>query len=165
MEANNNNKLNIACMGHNAYWYYAEKFALEQGCTLDNFGGATLYFLLKADVDKNPYDVLILFSNEHYKESEEDSLDDIADAIREKSGKDITVAYLYCIPEEERENKNTDGVKIKKVTEDGIIIKSYFVDGDYDVVDLIYDTLEVHKNGMNIATPVMKTLTNEEEHK
>ena len=165
MEDNNKNKLNIACMVHNAYWYDAEKFAREQGCTLDNFGGATLYFCLNADVDKNPYDMLILFSNEHYKESEEDSLDDIADALREKSGKDITVAYLYCIPEEERENKNTDGVRLKKVTDDGVIIKSYFVDEDYDAVDLIYEAMEFHNKGVNVGTPVMKTLTNEEEHK
>lgn len=159
----NNNKLNIACMVHNAYWYYAEKFAKEQGCNLDTFGSGTLYFCLKADVENHPYDVLILFSNEHYKEGEEDSLDDIADAIREKSGKDITVAYLYCIPEEERENKNTDGVKIKKVTEDGIIIKSYFVDSDYDVIDLIYETIEFYNNGLKNGAPVMKTLTYPDE--
>lgn len=154
-----NNKLNIGCMVHGAYWYYAKKFAREQGCTLDAFGGSTFYFCHNVDLDTNPYDMLILFSNEHYKENEEDNLDKIADVIREKSGKDITSAYLYCIPDDERENKNTDGVKLKKVTEDGVVIKSYFVDGNYDVVDLIHDTLEFHRNGMIIAPPVMKTLT------
>lgn len=160
-----NNKLNIACMVHPAYWFYAKKFAREQGCTLDTFGSAPLYFCHDADIDKASYDMLILFSSEHYKESEEDNLDNIADVIREKSGKDITSAYLYCIPEDERENKNTDGVKLRKVTEDGVIIKSYFVDGDYDVVDLIYDTLEFYKNGMNISSPIMKTLTGKEGKK
>lgn len=161
----NNDKLNIACMVHSAYWYYAEKFAREQGCTLDTFGDSTFYFCHNADLDNSSYDMIILFSGEYYKESEEDNLDNIADVIREKSGKHITSAYLYCVPEDERKDKNTDGVKLKKVTEDGIIIKSYFVDENYDTVDLIYDTLEFHKGGMNISIPVVKTLTNGEECK
>ena len=116
-----NNRLNIACMVHNAYFFYAKKFAREQGYDLDTFGGSPFYFYHDADLDANSYDMLVLFSGNFYSEMEEDNLHKAADLICEKSGKPITSAYLYCIPEDERKDANTDGVTLRKITEDGII--------------------------------------------
>lgn len=155
-------KLNIACMGHNSYWYYAEKFAKQQGHTLDNFGNSMFHFYHDADLDNNVYDMLILFSTEPYSAHQEEMMNSALEALREKSGGAMASAYLYCIPEDKRTDDNTDGVILKKSTEDGTVTKRYLVNCNYGVIDLIYEAIDFYKNGVTIETPVMKILIDKE---
>lgn len=93
-----------------------------------------------------------------YSDMEEARIKGVIDALREKENKDVTAAYLYKIPQEKIVDHNTDGVKIVKVTEDGTIAKMFDVRANYDVLDLLNDSLEFHNNGLKLGTPLMKDL-------
>lgn len=154
--------LNIACMVHDAYWYYVEKYASTIDASVDNFGSSTSYFYHRANLDEKSYDVLVLFSANRFSEMEEARLKGAIDALREKEEKDITAAYLYALPEGERKENKTDAVKITKHTSEGEIVKMYEVESNYDVLDLLNDALEVHNKGLEVGTPLMKDLVNKE---
>lgn len=155
-------KLNIACMVHNAYWYYVEKYASTLDANVDNFGSSTSYFYHRANLDEKTYDVLVLLSANQHSKMEESRLMGAIDAIREKEEKDITAAYLYALPEDKREGNKTDAVKIIKRTADGDVVKMYEVESNYDVLDLLNDALELHNKGLEVGTPLMKDLVNKE---
>lgn len=155
-------KIDIAVMVNRVYSHYVEKYAGILGCEVDMFDGTMKAFYDDADLDKKSYDVLVLFSMDPYSDMEEARITGVIGALREKDNKDITVAYLYKIPQEKRVNGNTDGVKIVKVTDDGTIAKMFDVKANYDVLDLLNDSLEFHNNGLKLGTPLMKDLVNKE---
>lgn len=155
-------KIDIACMVNRAYSHYVEKYAGILGCEVDIFDGTMKSFYDDADLDKKSYDVLVLFSMDPYSDMEEARIKGVIDALREKENKDVTAAYLYKIPQEKIVDHNTDGVKIVKVTEDGTIAKMFDVRANYDVLDLLNDSLEFHNNGLKLGTPLMKDLVKRE---
>lgn len=156
------NELNIACMVHNAYWYYVEKYVSTMEANVDTFGGSTSYLYHRANLEEKTYDVLVLLSANKYSKMEEARLNGILDAIREREEKDITAAYLYALPEDARKDNKTDAVKIIKRSNDGEVIKMFEVESNYDVLDLLNDALEFHNKGLEVGTPLMKDLINKE---
>ncbi len=154
-------KFSMACMVHNAYTYYVERYIKSLNGDVDTFGSSMSYFYDQDDLKEN-YDFIILFSTGFYSPLEEARIKGVVEAIREKEKKDVTTAYLYAIPEAERKENKTDGVKIEKVTDDGTIIRSFDVESDYDVLDLINDALEFGSKELQEDKLLMKDLVNKE---
>lgn len=153
-----NKRFNIACMVHNAYHYYVERYGKDQDLDIDIFGSSLFYFNHDANLETSSYDMLVLYSSDFYSEFEEVGLDRAAEEIQRNTKKDITLAYLYSIPESERVNEYTTAVILKKISEDGNLERRYLVDSDYDVLDLLYETMEFSQKDVTPGTPIMKTL-------
>ena len=154
-------KINIACMVHNAYWICAEKLAKSMECDIDLFGSSMSYFYHRADLDEKDYDTLIVFSTNSHRDNEEEMLDNVSDILLKRGKDKVISAYLYNIPEDERIDDKSDGVKIVYRTFSERCEKSFQVDINYDVNDLIYETIQIYNDGLTKQILLVKVLGEE----
>lgn len=151
-------KINMACMVHNAYWFSAEKFANSLDCNIDVFGNSMYYFYHRADFDEKNYNILILFSAQPYSSLEENMLNECSNLLIERGVDLVTTAYLHVIPESERVDDNTDKVMLIRQNAKDKDEKSFKVDTNYDIIDLINDTVQFYNERMSVEQSPVKKL-------
>lgn len=95
-------------MAHNAYHFQLSRLEkLYSNFKVDIFGSSTSYARMrKEDIPKN-CDFILLDSSNFYKDDELHETKNIGQKIAEENNKRVTIGYVYYIPIEEREIKNT----------------------------------------------------------
>lgn len=151
-------KINMACMVHNAYWFTAEKFAKSLDCDVDIFGSSMLYFYHHAPIDTKDYNVLVLFSPNPYSDLEEERLNNCSNILIKRGVSEVITAYLHSIPVSERIEDKTDEVILTRHTSEGNVVEHIQVNMDYDVNDLIYKAVQFYNEGKKDEKIPMKTL-------
>ena len=108
-ELNNNRKINLLVIAHNAYCSMHQVASNEySNYMVDTLPLGLVSYTPSRVKYYNQYDLLLYYSSTFYEDEELDEIKEFAEKLSINNHKRVVVGYYYIIPKEERVEKDID---------------------------------------------------------